>query len=225
MSRRCKPEDAFSHGSSHILDEIARKAPAAPAAPRQPKLPARPKPAPTAPIAPADTDPEAAWAAPAALAGLPRLMVEFAQVAGLEAAWRIFEARGGNRAYIPAVAGDDHWLVRTAGREAADKICAHFAGGEDGDKGIELELPRGPTGLKGYVYRRLGELIEAGASSPAITRELGISRDMVKDHRRKARERGDGPQLDLIEMIRRMEPAPAAPALPAPANRNAKRRT
>ncbi len=203
------------------IETLARTV-SAPAPPRMPKPPAalepaKVKPAPPAPSAPADTDPDAAWATPAALSGLPRLMIEFAQVAGLEAAWRIFQERGGNRVYIPATAGDDHWLVRLAGREAADKISAHFAG----DKGIELQLPRGPTGLKGYVHRRLGEMIAEGRSSPEITRELGISRDMVKDHRRKARERADGPQLDLLDLIARIEaePAPAIPQLTKPAKR------
>ncbi|MGA8169798.1 MAG: hypothetical protein WB816_03015, partial [Methylocystis sp.] len=45
---------------------------------------------------------------------------------GLRAALAIAEARGGTEAHFPARAPDDHWLTRAVGREAADRICAHF---------------------------------------------------------------------------------------------------
>lgn len=125
-------------------------------------------------------------------AGLPALLAEIAEVAGLKAALQLAAERGGNRVYIPECAGDDHWLVRAVGREAADRICAHFAV----PSGIELEVPRGPTGLWAEYCRRLGQLIAEGAPSSRITQELGISRRTVTRHRAK---RHDVNQLRLFE--------------------------
>lgn len=124
-------------------------------------------------------------------AGLPALLAEIAEVAGLKAALQLAAERGGNRVYIPERAADDHWLVRAVGREAADMICAHFAV----PSGIELEVPRGPTGRQAEHYRRLSQLIAEGAPSGQITHELGISRRTVTRHRAKRR---DPDQLQLF---------------------------
>lgn len=129
--------------------------------------------------------------------GLPALIVEMAEVAGLAAAMEIARARGGNRLYIPARAGDDHWLVATVGREAADKLCAHFAT----PSGIELEMPRGPSGLRAETWRRMYQMIADGRSSTEITRALGISRDMVKYHRAKIRSGTVSAQLSLFPLL------------------------
>jgi len=123
---------------------------------------------------------------------LPGVLAEVAEVAGLKAALELAAARGGNRAYIPAGCGDDHWLVRAVGREAADAICAHFAV----PSGIEIEIPRGPTGRQAQLYRDLARMIGESRSSSEITRALGISRRTVTRHRAKLRA---GDQLCLFE--------------------------
>lgn len=152
----------------------------------------KPEPAPAprlAPLPPVAID---------AYEGLPALMIETAEVAGLEAAVALFRARGGNRVYIPAKAGDGHWLVQLVGRDAADRLIAHFS--TDG-AGCELELPRGPTGARAEQWHRLHQMIRDGASSTAITRALGISRDMVKRHRAKLRDEAGSNQLSLLDLI------------------------
>lgn len=136
--------------------------------------------------------------------GLPALMIEAAEVAGLAAAVALFAARGGNRVYIPAKAGDDHWLVQLVGRDAADRMIRHWS--TDG-AGIELELPRGPTGARADLWRRLHQMIREQRSSSEITRALGISRDMVKHHRAKLRSEIGSNQLSLLDLCE-----PAAPA-------------
>ena len=127
--------------------------------------------------------------------GLPGLLSEIAEVAGLEAALQIAEARGGNRVYIPERAPDNHWLVQTVGREAADAICAHFAV----PSGIEIELPCGPVGRQGNYERRLHEMILAGKTSTEITRTLGISRRTVHRHRRRLRD-GRGARTTIAQL-------------------------
>ncbi len=91
--------------------------------------------------------------------GLPLLLQEIAEVAGLPAALALAEARGGNRVYLPRPEqlDEDHWLVKAVGREAAIKICKHYflPGGR-----TELDLPRGPTGSRANQWRRLARLIE-----------------------------------------------------------------
>lgn len=60
---------------------------------------------------------------------LPPTLAEIAQVAGLAAALKLMHAQGGVRVGIPKRAPDGHWLVELIGREAADRLGAHFAGG------------------------------------------------------------------------------------------------
>jgi hypothetical protein len=127
--------------------------------------------------------------------GLPPLLCEIAEVAGLRAALALAEERGGNRVYFPAPAqlSEGHSLVKIVGREAAVKICEHFAR----LGGIELEVPRGPTGSRAKQWRHIAQLIEAGAPSGVITRRLGICRRTVIRHRAKARL-SDGRQTDMF---------------------------
>ena len=53
---------------------------------------------------------------------LPGILGEIADVAGIPAALAIADEVGGTRINIPARAGDDHWLVKTVGREAAETV-------------------------------------------------------------------------------------------------------
>jgi hypothetical protein len=118
---------------------------------------------------------------PGSFDGLPPLMCEIAEVAGIRAAIDLAEARGGNRVYFPTPGqlSEEHWLVKIVGRDAALKICKHFSPGHH----VELELPRGPTGSRADLWRRLARLIKEGAPSGVITRRLGISRRTVVRHR------------------------------------------
>lgn len=59
-------------------------------------------------------------------AGLPELLAEIAEVAGLEAALALAAAKGGQRVYIPAYPRAGNWLVEAVGLKAAEKICEHF---------------------------------------------------------------------------------------------------
>jgi hypothetical protein len=130
--------------------------------------------------------------------GLPPLLCEIAEVAGLRAALALAEERGGNRVYFPAPAqlSEGHPLVKIVGREAAMKICEHFAP----LGGMEVEMPRGPTGNRADQWRRLAQLIEAGAPSGVITRRLGICRRTVVRHRTR-RRLADDRQIDLFSYI------------------------
>lgn len=74
---------------------------------------------------------------------LPPLLAEIAEVAGLDAALAMADARGGSRITIPARPRPDHWLVQAVGVDAAKLIADHF---RVGNSGLIVELPVGPTG-------------------------------------------------------------------------------
>jgi hypothetical protein len=130
--------------------------------------------------------------------GLPPLLCEIAEVAGIPAAIALAQARGGNRVYVPTPGqlSEEHWLVRIVGREAALKICLHFSPGHH----VALELPLGPTGSRADLWRRLARLIEEGAPSGVITRRLGISRRTLGRHRARIGLR-DERQADLFAWL------------------------
>ncbi|MFZ5744819.1 MAG: hypothetical protein ACOY7T_10135 [Pseudomonadota bacterium] len=53
--------------------------------------------------------------------------LEIIRVIGKEAAIALAEEFAGTRLYIPANVGDDHPITAAIGREAADKLCAHYS--------------------------------------------------------------------------------------------------
>lgn len=126
--------------------------------------------------------------------GLPALLVEIAEVAGLEAAITLADRYGGNRVYIPRHSPDGHWLSLCVGRMAADHICAHFAH----PSGIELELPRGPSMSRSAKQARLRRMIAQGLTSTEITQRLGITRRTVTRNRTSMYLEIDGRQLDMF---------------------------
>jgi len=124
------------------------------------------------------------------------ILREIADVAGLPAALAIAHEKGGTRVHFPARAGDAHWLPRLVGREAADKLCAHFRSTADG--GIYLLVPLGPKNFYARARRRCVELTEAGKTREEVARELGIHMRTVQRHRARMRDEGDKRQGRLF---------------------------
>ena len=107
---------------------------------------------------------------------LPPLLNEIAEVAGVVAALAIAEARGGTRVHFPARAPDGHWLVALVGREAADKLCAHFRATQAG--GSYVLIPVGPKNFYSRARRRAIEL-RGQKSASAIALDLGVTERAV----------------------------------------------
>lgn len=113
-------------------------------------------------------------------AGLPELLAEIADVAGLEAALAIAEAKGGQRVYLPPYPKADHWLVATVGLDAAQKICEHFRlldpdGREQGGRNVPLVVPMGPSAGAGNIARRrLEEGLQEGLPVREAARRAGL---------------------------------------------------
>ncbi|PIE13807.1 MAG: hypothetical protein CSA70_03570 [Rhodobacterales bacterium] len=132
---------------------------------------------------------------------LPPLLNEIADVAGLDAALAMADARGGSRISIPARVGANHWLVETVGKDAADKICAHFRTGADGQMGKVLDLPLRPDLDLAKRRKKIDQMIERGVSADKIAVATRTHRTTV--FRRKAKmktgEIPNDPHPDLFD--------------------------
>lgn len=128
---------------------------------------------------------------------LPPLLAEIAEVAGLPAALKLAKEKGGVECYIPARAPDDHWLVRCVGREAADRLCAHFAAAIDNDSrrslhGVKILLPLGESGSRAEARGRAREALERGASLAEAARRSGLHQRTVQNIRAKMKDGRQG---------------------------------
>ena len=110
---------------------------------------------------------------------LPGLLAEIADAAGVEAALTIARAKGGVRAYFPAVPTAEHWLSRLVGHQKALAIGAAVAPGRSG---IEIEVPSGRAYDHAQRRRCILDMSAAGLSAPAIARELGLHQRTVKKY-------------------------------------------
>lgn len=128
-------------------------------------------------------------------AALPGVLAEIASVAGEAAALAISARVGGTRVYIPTHAPDDHWLVESVGREAADKVCARLAGDR-------YDVPT--LGVGAYrrfrlaVAKHVHDLDKAGKSAREIARAAGLTQRAVHRHRKTHRGGDKGGQGSLF---------------------------
>lgn len=128
---------------------------------------------------------------------LPPLLAEIAEVAGPVAAAQLAKAKGGTECYIPARAPDDHWLVQCVGREAADKVCAHFVAAIESDSGksrhgVKILLPLGDSGTAADARRRAREALDSGASLSEAARRSGLHQRTVQNIRARMKDRRQG---------------------------------
>lgn len=125
---------------------------------------------------------------------LPALLAEIAEVAGLEAALKLAESHGGRRVSIPArIPADDHPLVQSVGRVAAEKICAHYRQGTGSGRscGIYIVVPLGPSGALAGARRRLAKALAEGASAAEAARAAGMTERSAFRARARLRDRDD----------------------------------
>ena len=123
--------------------------------------------------------------------GLPPLLAEIAEVAGLDAALTLAEELGGQKIYMPTAERlrDTHNLAEMLGFDAARKLAARYGGDM-------LEIPLGPACSETRLRRRIARMIESGASSNAIAAACGVTFRTVTRHR--AKTRGDDSQGNLF---------------------------
>ena len=132
------------------------------------------------------------------LLSLPGILADIARLAGSEAALCVAMARGGSNAYFAEQPRDDNWLVAAVGREDAERIARHFAGGTGG---IELHVPMGPAAGRSRIWQEIRRRHRQGQNKPQIARALCISERTVQNHinRHRPLAEEEARQLSLFD--------------------------
>lgn len=120
---------------------------------------------------------------------LPPLLAEIAEVAGLDAALAIAEAKGGQDVFIVARLRLDNWLAVAVGMEKAERISFHFCSGRSRQK---LSIPFGPKGSYLAERRRsaraLAEALSSGATANEMAKAAGVTNRSARRFRTKQRQ-------------------------------------
>lgn len=126
--------------------------------------------------------------------GLPAVIADIAEVAGIDAARAIAAEKGGQEVSIPAEAKEGHWLVDLVGMAAARKICDLYreTTKEGGHRGRRLLVPMANV-RSGEVLVRA---IEAGGTNNRIAALSGKHERTVRRTRARMRSEGLGPLFD-----------------------------
>ena len=129
---------------------------------------------------------------------LPPLLAEIAEVAGIDAALAIAEAKGGQEVFIVSRLRPDNWLVAAVGQEKAERISTHFCSGRYRQK---LSIPFGPKGSYLAERRRraraLSEALSDGATANEMAKVAGVTNRSARRFRTKQRQH-DSSQFKLI---------------------------
>lgn len=120
-----------------------------------------------------------------AFAYLPAPLDEIAQVAGVQAALLLWERDAGAQVYIPARAPDGHWLVACVGREAANRLGAHFAG-------ARLLIPLLEKSFYKRARAQASQMLAGGASRREVVRATGVHERTVYRVKKRLKN-GGGP--------------------------------
>lgn len=115
-----------------------------------------------------------------ALEDLPSSARELADLIGIDATYKIVEARGGIRLCVPRIVQNDHWLIPLIGQEAFERLVAYFSG-------EELDIPMCALALN---RARARSLLRSGASVADTARKLGYSERGMRRLKRTLEELG-----------------------------------
>ena len=139
---------------------------------------------------------------------LPDILQEIASVIGNPLALKLAETQGGRRRYIPAKASSATWLIEAIGLEAAVILCDYFHYEEDTSKareknrGLEIHIPRGPTGYYNSERRRFNQAVDAleseSCTAAEIAQQLGTTERSVYRRRARRRTHNQRGQSDLF---------------------------
>lgn len=116
---------------------------------------------------------------------LPSIIAEIAEVAGMDAAWALARAKGGQQVFIPAKAKPDHWLPRLVGMEAAEAICKHFS---TNYRGVDILIPMAVAWRRHEI---LSKALSDGVPVDKAAALAGVHRRTVFRHRRRNKDQGE----------------------------------
>lgn len=131
---------------------------------------------------------------PAALNALrlPAVLRLVAEAAGVEAALKLAQAKGGIRIYVPHKIPPDHWLLPLIGPAGAEALQKHYAG-------EKIALPLGLSGVLQNARLAARQALDEGASVAQAARVAGLSERSVYAMLSRDGQKPRGRQLDLFD--------------------------
>ncbi|MCF4125021.1 transposase [Methylobacterium sp. SyP6R] len=117
---------------------------------------------------------------------LPPILRSIADAAGLAAALKLAQAKGGTRIYVPHRVTEGHWLAELVGLAAAQEIARLYAG-------ENIDIPLGLTGSAQNARRAVREALDAGASVAQAARAAGVTERTVYNLRSREGCRAPNP--------------------------------
>lgn len=139
---------------------------------------------------------------PGSFDGLPEVLREIAEVAGIDVAMKLVWAYGGNIVHIPQRAPPKHWLVECVGRAAAHKICDHYRiiNADGRAVGLRLQIPIAGTSTMAQAKRKLAKLLQDGqVTVPRAARLCGVHERTAWRLKAGLQHSGDDAQGDLFD--------------------------
>lgn len=126
--------------------------------------------------------------------GLPEVIAQVAEVAGLDAARLLAHEKGGQVVYIPGRMTANHWLAKLVGFTAASKIAERYShmNREGRRVGQHLLIPMAKVRKAELLVRA----IEAGGTNNKIAAMTGRHERTVRRTRTKLKNGGMGPLFD-----------------------------
>jgi Mor family transcriptional regulator len=112
---------------------------------------------------------------------MQQIVKDLAECVGLSNAIEIVRRWGGRELYIPKTVDGASPLALTLGLDCARKLCSIF-GGE------RLRLPAERNALLDLRNTAVMQMLESGKSMEAVGLEFGITRQRVKQIKRKLRD-------------------------------------
>ncbi|GJD93387.1 hypothetical protein [Methylobacterium iners] len=117
---------------------------------------------------------------------LPPVLRDIADVAGVAAALKLAQAKGGTRIYVPRKISEGHWLAELLGMEAASAVRKLYAG-------ENIAVPLGLSGALQNARRIAREALDKGASVSQAARAAGLTeRSIYNLMSREERVRASG---------------------------------
>lgn len=123
---------------------------------------------------------------------LPAVLRLVAEAAGIEAALKLAQAKGGIRIYVPHKIPADHWLLPLVGEAGAEALRKRYAG-------ETIPLPLGLSGTLQNAKLAARQALDQGASVAQAARTAGLSERSVYAMLQRSGEKAPSRQLKLFD--------------------------
>ena len=123
---------------------------------------------------------------------LPAVLRLVAEAAGVEAALKLAQAKGGIRIYVPHKIPQGHWLLPLVGEAGAEALRQRYAG-------VTIPLPLGLSGALQDARLVARRALDDGASVSQAAQMAGLSERSVYAMLSREGKKSSSPQLSLFD--------------------------